>query len=135
MNKEEQHIEATVGKFMAELCNNFENVWRDDAGQEVTNIAFNSDKKYKDEQVDPIDIIIESVIRFYQQKMVEYLEIMVEAGEDIPKRFKYITDRDFVERKIITYFIGKSKEGKAIKKDPLYKTVKLGCIPIEGEMH
>ena len=136
MNKEEQkHIEKIVGKFMTNVCNNLENVWRDDAGEQLVNLVYNTDKKYKDQHIEPMHVIIESIIRFYQQKMVEWLEMMGEANiEEIPEKFKYIIDRDSVEQRIFSYFLDTDEKGKVIKKNPLYDNL-IYSQPIEGEIH
>jgi len=136
VNKEEQkHIEATVGNFMVDLCDHLENVWRDDAGQQLCQLVFNGHKKYKDQYIEPLHIIIEAVIKFYQQKMVEYLEMLGEERiEEIPEKFKYITDRDHVEQRLFNYFIDTDEKGKVTKKKPLFHKL-LSVKHTEGGIH
>ena len=123
--KEELHIEKSIGNFMIATCNKLETLWRQDEGQQLLKLAYGN-KKFKDQQIEPINIILESVIKFYQQKMVDWLETNGGVNiKEIPKKFTYITGRDSVEQRIFNYFIDLDEKGKAIKKDPLYNNIKI----------
>ena len=123
--KEELNIERSIGNFMIALCNKLETLWIEDEGQQLLKLAYGN-KKFKDQQIEPINIVVESVIKFYQQKMVDWLETKGGVNiKEIPKKFTYITGRDSVEQRIFNYFIDFDEKGEAIKKDPLYNSIKI----------